>query len=374
MTFTWKRVMPVTINTLSLVAGDGNLRVESANLSLDDKRFDLKGNVNFSPKGFLLDMEVSADEVNLDHLKQTLGTNDKERHDREDKPVRAYPVQGVLKLKTEKFTYGGFTWSPFIADISFSDSVATVSITKAAFCGIDTPGTLQISPQEVNANFTLTARDQELHASIFCLMDKSVKVEGNYKLDGSITAKGSGEALIQSLGGTFNFAATEGRFYGGRFHGTLIKIFRLLNITEMFKGKLADIDQEGFGFNSIRVDTDIQNGKLILNDVLIDGTSMEIAGHGSIDLTTNKVDAVVLVAPLKTVDFVVKKIPLVSHILKGTFITIPFTIKGPRDNLDVIPLAPSEVGKGLLGIMKRTIHLPLDIIQPILPKEKKNPD
>lgn len=370
--FTWKRTMPVTIKTLSLDAGGDNLHIESAKLLLADNRFDLKGDVNLQPNGFLLDMEISADELNLDHLKQTLVTNNKESHDRKDKPVRTYPVQGVLKLKTEKLTYGGFTWSPFIADISFSDSAATVSITEAAFCGIDTPGILKISPQEVNADFKLTVRNQELQATIFCLMDKSVKVDGKYTLDGSITAKGrGGEALIQSLNGTFNFAATKGRFYGGRFHGTLIKIFRLLNITEMFQGKLQDINQEGFGFNSIRVDADIQNGKLILNDVLIDGTSMEIAGHGSIDLTTDKVDAVVLVAPLKTVDFVVKKIPLVSHILKGTFITIPFKIKGPRDNLDVIPLAPSEVGKGLLGIMKRTIHLPVDLIQPILPGEKK---
>lgn len=99
---------------------------------------------------------------------------------------------------------------------------------------------------------------------------------------------------------------------------------------------------------------------------------MGIAGYGSIDLTNKKVDAVVLVAPLKTVDFVVKKIPLVRNILKGTLIAIPFKIQGTLDNRKVT-LAPSELGKGLLGIMKRTLHLPIDIIQPIIPGEKKNP-
>ena len=370
----WKPTLPVEIHTLSLNADGTNLRIESANLSLDDKQFDLKGNVNLSPKGFLLDMEISADEVNLNHLKQSLSTNNKESHNRKNKRERTYPVQGVLKLKTKKFTYGAFTWNPFSADISFSDSAATVTITKATFCGIDTPGILRISPQEVDADFKLTALDQDLNASIFCLWDKSAEIEGNYKLDGSITAKGRGDALIQSLSGTFNFATTEGRFYGGRAHGTLIKIFRLLNISEMFKGKLPDINQEGFGFNSIRADSDIQNGKLTLHELVIDGTDMGIAGYGSIDLTNKKVDAVALVAPLKTVDYFVKKIPLVRNILGNTFISIPFKIKGPMEKLEVTPLSPSAVGEGLVRIMKRTLHLPVDIIQPILPSDKKSPD
>lgn len=369
----WKIKAPFVVNTLSLKTNNDDIRVESANLSLDKKKFDLQGNVNLSPKGFLLDIEVSADEVNLNHLKQTLSTNNKANRDKKDKSAEIYPVQGVLKLKTEKFTYGAFTWSPFIADISFGDSAATVSIAEAAFCGIATSGTLKISPQEVSADFKLTARDQDLHASIFCLMDKSVKVDGNYTLDGSITAKGRGETLIQSLGGTFNFAATKGRFYGGNFHGLLIKIFRLLNITEMFKGKLPDIKQEGFGYHSFKIKADIQNGKLTLNEVVIDGTSMEIAANGSVDLTKKQIDAVALVAPLKTVDFFVKKIPLVRNILGDTFISIPFKIQGTLDDPKVT-LAPSEVGKGLLGIMERTLHLPIDIIQPIIPGEKKNPN
>ena len=364
---------PLVVNTLSLKTDNDYIRVESANLSLDDKQFDLKGNVSLSPKGFLLDMEVSAEEVNLNHLKQTLVTNNQESRDRKNKREKTYPVQGVLKLKTEKFTYGAYTWSPFIADISFGDNTAAVSITEAAFCGIATPGTLKISPPEIEADFTLTARNQELHATILCLLDKSAEVEGNYKLDGSIKAKGRGDALLQSLSGNFNFASTKGRFYGGRFHGTMIKIFRLLNITEMFQGKLPDINQEGFGFNSMRADTDIQNGKLTLNEVVIDGTSMEIAGHGSIDLTNKKMDVVALVAPLKTVDYFVKKIPLVRNILGDTFISIPFKIKGPMENLEVTPLPPGAVGEGLVGIMKRTLHLPVDIIQPILPADKKNP-
>lgn len=370
----WKMKAPLVVNNLSLKANKNYIRVESADLSWADNRFDLQGNVNFSPETFLLDIEVSADEINLDNLKQTLDQSGKNNHDQTGASVRPNLVQGALKLKTEKLTYEGFTWSPFYADIALKDDTTTIFITKANLCGIATPGTLQISPQEITIDIKPFARDQELHSSFSCLVDKSVKVDGNFNFDADITASQKpDETLLGSLEGRLEFDAGKGRFYSGRLHGTLIKILSLINITEMFKGKLPDIKQEGFGYNSFKIKADIQNGKLILNEVVIDGTAMEIVGHGSIDLTNKHVDAVALVAPLKTVDFFVKKIPLVRNILGGTFISIPFKIKGPLDNLNVTPLAPSEVGKGLLRIMKRTLHLPVDIIQPILPADKKNP-
>jgi len=57
-----------------------------------------------------------------------------------------------------------------------------------------------------------------------------------------------------------------------------------------------------------------------------------------------------------------------------SFISIPFKIEGPMRKLEVTTLPPSAVGDGLVGIMKRTLQLPVDIIQPIIPKEKKKTD
>ena len=38
----------------------------------------------------------------------------------------------------------------------------------------------------------------------------------------------------------------------------------------------------------------------------------------------------------------------------------------------VIPLSLEAVGSGLLGIMKRTLQLPVKVIQPVLSGEEKN--
>lgn len=365
----WKQTMPLTINTLSLEAEGDNLHVQAANLSLADNRFDLKGNVRFDPKGFLLDMEVCADVLDLDTLKQSLDQNIKENHDQAGQSMWDYPVQGALKLRTEKLTWAGYTWSPFHADISFSDKSATVSVIEASLCGIGTPGVLKLAPQKISLEVKPAARSQKLDSAIYCLIDKSVKVDGNFNLEGNVSARGTAAALPGSLNGNLVFDATAGRFYAGIFHSTLMDIFGLPSVTEVFRGKLPDISKEGFGFNSIRAKADIQHGQVTLNEMIIDGISMNIVGQGSIDLTNKQVDCVALVAPFKAIDFFVKKIPVVRDILGGSLISIPVGIKGDLENPSVTPLAPSAVGSELLGFMKRIFQLPIQIIQPVLSGE-----
>ena len=102
----------------------------------------------------------------------------------------------------------------------------------------------------------------------------------------------------------------------------------------------------------------------------IDGASMDIACEGDIDLVDNKINLIILVAPFKTVDRIVKHIPLVGGVLGGKIISIPFRAKGDLDDPDVIPLSPTAVGSGVLGILERTLKLPITIIQPLLPDEK----
>ena len=81
----------------------------------------------------------------------------------------------------------------------------------------------------------------------------------------------------------------------------------------------------------------------------------------------NELDLIVLVAPFKTVDRIVDIIPVVGHVLGGKLISIPFRASGALQDPDVIPLSPKAVGTEMLGILERTLKLPITIIQPVLP-------
>jgi hypothetical protein len=107
-----------------------------------------------------------------------------------------------------------------------------------------------------------------------------------------------------------------------------------------------------------------------LNEMIIDGTSMNIVCQGDIDLVKKQMDVTALVAPLKTIDFFIKRTPLIKEIFGESLVSIPVGIKGHLENPRVTPLPPSKVGSGLLGIVKRTLQLPVKIIQPIPPGEE----
>ncbi len=63
-----------------------------------------------------------------------------------------------------------------------------------------------------------------------------------------------------------------------------------------------------------------------------------------------------------------------SNILGGKLVSIPFKAVGDLGDPDVIPLPPTAVGAGLLGILQRTLELPITIIQPVLPGSKDEED
>ena len=361
---------PLVINDLFLTAKKDILQVKSAQLALGDNAFDLKGDVNLSAAAPNYNMDLYADSLNLDQLKQDLDNNTINSHNQTVEKSWVYPARGLVKAKIKNLTYNGLTWKPFEADIRFKDKAAAVSITDANVCGITTLGTLEITPQEITIDLIPSAQNQELNPSVQCLRDKSAKIVGAFNLEGNIKAKGTAETLMQNLNGDLKFYASKGRFQSGKSFRILIKIFSILNVTEIFKGKLSNPETEGFAFNSIHAKADIQNGKLVLNELIIDGTSMNIVCQGYIDVVNNQMDMTALVAPLKTIDFFIKRTPLIKDILGESLISIPVGIKGRLENPNVTPLPPSKVGAGLLGIIKRTLQLPVKIIQPIPPGEE----
>jgi hypothetical protein len=231
-------------------------------------------------------------------------------------------------------------------------------------------GILKITPQEITIDLKPSAQNQELNPSVQCFSDKSAKIVGEFNLEGNIKAKGTPQTLIQNTNGDLKFYASNGRFHAGRSFRILIKIFSILNVTDIFKGKLSNPETNGFAYNSIRAKADIQNGKLVLNEMIIDGTSMNIVCQGYVDVVNKQMDVTALVAPLKTIDFFIKRTPLIKDILGGSLISVPVGIKGHLEDPRVTLLPPAKVGSGLLGIIKRTLQLPVKIIQPVPPGEE----
>lgn len=362
---------PIHIDSAAFAAKDnagsagvnGQIDLTDTRMRWQDSHITLQGGAALSGSDLVLDMNLASDRLNWGQIEQITKMQEKRG------PDPTMELRGSLRIAADNFTYESYTWRPMHADISFNQKETGVTITKAELCGIQFPGILKVSSNAFEFYFNPVAKNQNLAPSLSCLSDKKNLADGIFNLDGELMAKARPTAFPKSLTGNLAFTADQGRIY--RF-GMLAKIFALLNVTEIYRGEVPDLAGKGFAYNSMSAKAIFEGGKLIIQESTIDSPSMGIVFEGDIDLVKKKVDLTVLVAPFKTVDRIVKLIPLIGNILGGNLISIPFRAKGDLGDPDVIPLSPTAVGSGLLGIMERTLKLPITIIQPVLPGSKKD--
>ena len=358
---------PLLIDSMDLSADGRRVRIESAVCTWEDKRLALDGDVTLSPAGFDLDLNLETTHLDFDKIREAFGENSDGRDEREKGVLYDLPVQGTLNLKTDSFTYESFKCAPLHAEVSFRQDKVGVTVTDAELCGISTPGVLEVSPGEYSLDFRLLAENQDVAQTVNCLFNERLNVTGKYTLKGVITGRGKPEALARALRGNFELRLENGRIY---HHVPMKTLFAYLNVTDLFKGRIPDMSKEGFPYNFVTAKANIQNGKLIFDEWILDSPSMEIIGQGALDLERDIIDMRILVAPLRAVDSVVRRIPGVSYITGGTLVSMAVKVDGDLKNPRVRPLPAAAVGEGLLGMLRRTLKLPVKLIEPARPREE----
>ncbi len=352
--------IPLEIDKISLKAKERHVEVEQATLVSGSHKVDLEGSLDFSPPGLVFDVDVKSNGITWTDIEKLLSEDNAEGEKEQGKASWDLPIQGTVKLKSEYFNYERFTWFPFHADITFAQNEIDVKVVQAKLCHISTPGSLKIRPQDVSVNFDFASSDQELNPSILCVSGQSSDYTGRFDLLGMIKAQGKEDKLLQSLNGNLEFTARDGRI---RRSVPLQRAFAYLNVTKSLRGQLPDMTRDEFVYNSITAKATFQDGKAILNEAILDSPSMQIISQGHLDYIKNEVDLLILVAPFKTIDWVVKKIPLVRRVLQGTLIAVPVKVTGDLEDPKVSPMSASAVGSSLLDVVKRTVKLPFEVME-----------
>jgi hypothetical protein len=336
--------------------------VKTTKLSWGDNHLVLFGEMSLSKHDILLGMNVNADGLAWDQINTVLEYISKKKA-QSDQHERPDNLLGTIQVKSDSFNWDSYPVRPLEAEITFKPDKVIVAVNKADICGVSFRGLLNLSDQTLDLYFVPTTLNHSLVSTLSCLTAKNDLATGTYNLSGEILAKAKPEAITRSLAGKLAFSAEKGRIY--RF-GLLAKLLSILNVTEIYRGEIPDLTGEGFAYHSMSAIAKLQGGKIIMEECSIDGASMGIACEGDIDLVDKKMNLLILVAPFKTVDRIVELLPLIGGVLGGKLISIPFRAKGDINDPDVYALPPTAVGSGILGILERTLKLPITIIQPII--------
>jgi uncharacterized protein YhdP len=210
---------------------------------------------------------------------------------------------------------------------------------------------------------------ENIQDAIRCLTEKRVEFSGKFSLSSRLAGEGTGDALLRAIDGHVAMDVRDGRI---RQMTTLAKVFSLLNVTETFRGKFPDFRKKGFDYRNLSVRAEIRGGKLALKEAVLAAPSMQVLATGEVDLLTREADIQVLVAPFRTVDAVVRNIPVLGYILGGTLVSVPVRVTGDIRDPKATAMEAAYVGSALLGIAERTLRTPVHLLSPILPgKEKK---
>ena len=360
--------LPARLKNFSIETGQQRVILKSANLAVDDTQISATGTLDLSEQGLLFDLDLSSDDFDLGDIINAFDKKGKETKVNKDKNRWLLPVKGTAYVKLKSLTYREFRWEPFQCSISSEGGAVNVTVTKGNLCGISTPGTLNISPKGIGLDFKLLAKKRPLTETITCLSKKKIAIDGTLDFESEIKGEGIGTQLIKSLNGPYKFVAKDGRINRAPL---MARILSLLNVTEIFSGTLPDLASEGFAYNSIMGEGSLKDGKVYVDKALVDGSSMNLAGYGYIDLLENKLDLKVFAAPFKTVDRIIRILPLIGYVLNDKLISIAIKVTGDLEDPKVEYLPAAEIGSGLLGIMKRTLELPIKVVEPVIPIEKE---
>jgi hypothetical protein len=365
---------PLTVNTGTMLVSTKSSRDSTRNiaelkkvdLSWGDHHLILTGMLDLTAREIVTKMSVEADSLEWDQINTVLNYIAK-KEKRAARRKDSGRILGTMKVKLARFQLLSHTVRQIESDIAFQPDKVIVTVNRADVCGISMRGLLKFTNQTLDLFFVPTAVDGKLVSTLSCLTAKKDLATGTYQLNGEILARAKPEAVSRALSGELTFSAAEGRIY--RF-GLLAKLLSILNVTEIYRGEIPDLTGEGFAYHGMTAKAKLQGAKITMEECSIDGVAMGIACEGDIDLVEQQIDLLILVAPFKTVDRIVEILPLIGKVLGGKLISIPFRAKGDLDDPDVIPLPPTAVGTGILGILERTLKLPITIIQPVISSMK----
>ncbi len=271
------------------------------------------------------------------------------------------------KVEVEQGTYRSLHYQGLKAEMKTIDGKLFIRPFQFRGDGGDLWGEGWVEPVEKGVRFGIKPRLSNMEAKAFLrtLFQKGeedkIVVTGRVHID-KVELQGEGENLQkvkESLNGGLRLELENGVIEKGNI---LAKIFSLLNVSQLFKGRLPDLRTKGLPYHCITATIQVKDGVASTEDLLVDSDAMRITLLGKVDLGKNLIDAKIGVHPLVTIDTILSNVPIVGYILTGrdkAFVSYIYEVKGNLDDPKIEALPIESIGEGFWGIIKRLLETPL---------------
>jgi hypothetical protein len=356
---------PWRFERISLEADGGTLRIDSASIEGPGNDAVLSGTVAIAEDRYLVDLLLQGKSIVVPAWGRQAADGGQVSASGADARralprllVADLPAWGSVRVNLDRVGIGQFEVMPLQADGKFENGRLDLAVQRAALCGVALQARLTARPGQARLEGGLSSKGARLEESIPCLTERRVAATGGFDMDVRFASEGPPDLLLDRLQGDFQLNASDGRILA---FNTLNRVFAVANVTEPVRGRLPDLSREGMHFKSAQVKGRIDGSRVLLEDSVLDADTVTLAAQGQVDLATRKIDVNLLVAPLKTVDTVLRRVPILGRVLGGTLVAVPVHVGGTLTDPVATPLAPQAVAARLLGILGNTLKLPIDL-------------
>jgi hypothetical protein len=319
-----------------------------------------------SSRGFSL--QISSSHLDLDPIFPKKEGTSPTSFEKVREWLSSWSIDG--KVKIDKGTYRGLHYQDLKGEMKMIDGTLFIRPFQFKSDGGNFWGEGWIKPTEKGVRFEIKPRFSNMEANTFFRTlfqkgEEKVEVTGRVHVD-KVELQGEGEdfqKMKESLEGSFRFEIEDGVIE--RFN-ILSKIFSILNVSQLLKGRLPDLKTKGLPYHQILANFYVKGGVASTDDFLVDSDAMRITLLGKVDLGKNSIDVRVGVHPLVTIDTILSNVPIAGYILTGkdkAFISYFYEVKGNLDDpkIEAIPLKSIE--EPSWGVIKRLLETPLKPFQ-----------
>ncbi|HEY1290071.1 MAG TPA: AsmA-like C-terminal region-containing protein [Burkholderiales bacterium] len=349
----WLAGKRAIVERLDLTAEPASARIVDAQFAFEEQRFDLKGSVQRTQQGPVIDARLESPGVDLVRLlPEPKAAGEK----KEKSNVWPLPVTGRIEMRSGFVQYKEHRIEPFEGRLSLERERARLEVQAARMCGVSFPMEVEAVPEQVTAAAHISMKGQALEKSVPCLTGGAVELTGDADLTAELKTEGRRPNLAQNLTGTVQAESRMG--YVKKF-ALIGSILSMRNIASVSK-----IEQGGFPYRSMTAKGHFKGGNFVLEEGFFDSSAVRLAAHGDIDLQGPGSKLTVLVGLLTNVDRVTGAIPIVGYVFGGSMTALPVSVTGDIRNPTVVPLGPRAITDNLLGIFERTLKLPGKLVVP----------
>ncbi len=355
----------------SLHQVDGQLEIDRHGIRFDPVTLQVEEETEATVRGGVysfrqprVELEVTGQQVNvLDIISLFNRPSDYEPVRDMERPANQEPI--IIHASAHDGTLGGLKFSNARATIT--EHLGVLSVSPLTFDSGDgwSRAKVEYLHRHPTAPLKISGHVNNIDASALHqdLLSKPGLIRGALTGDFYLEGDPADDSFWDEATGGVYVQVKEGTLR--RFRG-LARVFSLLNVSQIFYGKLPDMDREGMPFDLLEGSAQINAGLLYTEDLKISGEAMNMSLVGTRDLTTDSTQMILAVMPLRTVDRVVSSIPLAGWVLGGkdrALLTAYFRIEGSSEDPTVTSVPVGTLSGTVGGIFRRTLGLPEKLLR-----------